>query len=143
MLNAWLPVAAYAALVFALSSMPSLAPPGGAAHMDKVAHLVEFGLMGALLARALEGRRPVSRFLLVILLGAVLAAGDEILQGRMGRLTSAQDWVADVVGVAVAAAVVIWGVRARSTGSSSSTGSSTSTGIGASTGSTASPRSRA
>ena len=111
MLSAWLPVAAYAALIFFLSSMPALSPPGGWDHVDKVIHLVEFGVMGALLSRALalsgvihSGRRWVA----TVLLGSALAAGDEWWQGTVGRHTSLADWTMDTAGVVAAATLDVW-----------------------------------
>jgi len=107
MINAWLPLAAYAAFIFTLSSLPNLAPPGDVANTDKLAHLVEYILFGVLAARALAltGVGRTRRFLLAVAAGAVFAALDELFQGTVGRQTSIADWGTDVMGVAVAALI--------------------------------------
>lgn len=116
-MTAWLPVAAYAALIALLSSTPQLAPPGSGAGLDKVAHLVEFGMMGGLLARAwaLSGvDSPLRRIGFALMTGAVLAVLDERFQGLFGRETSTADWIADVLGVTLGAGLDTWFRRERS-----------------------------
>lgn len=113
---AWLPVAAYAALIALLSSTPQLTPPGAGSGTDKLAHLVEFGMMGGLLARAwaVSGVGNVRlRLLLALAFGALFALFDERFQGLFGRETSTADWVADVVGVTAGAALDAWLRRER------------------------------
>lgn len=115
MLRAWLPAAAYAALIFYLSSKPDLSPPVRMDHADKAAHFLEYGVLGLLLLRGAwvqwhgRSRRLVVAFPLVA--GAILAAADEIFQGTVGRQRSAADWGADVAGLLVA---VLVGVRVAS-----------------------------
>lgn len=103
MLGRWLPVAAYAALIFGLSSISSLGPPINASHIDKAAHFLEYGVLGMLLARALSASlpgRPAWVVLgLVALIGMATGAMDELYQGTRGRETSLADWSADVVGL--------------------------------------------
>ena len=67
---------------------------------DKLAHLVVYGILGALLAR---GRRLQGHFphAVLVLVGALYGASDEWHQSFVpGRQVSALDWVADLCGVA-------------------------------------------
>jgi len=63
--STWLPVLAWAALIFALSSVPSLSTGLGLWDLvlRKLAHAGEYAVLGALLARALaepaDGKRPI------------------------------------------------------------------------------------
>jgi len=105
----WIPVVAYVALIFALSSIPNLAPPTSMTNADKLAHLTEYGILGWLLVRALGTRfpsRPVLAILGSFLIGATIAATDEIYQGTVGRHRDPRDWAADATGVLVAS--LIW-----------------------------------
>ena len=62
--------------------------------LRKLAHAAEFGVLGALLYRALR-REP-----LAILLGSTYAATDEVHQAFVsGRHGSPVDWLIDTVGV--------------------------------------------
>jgi VanZ family protein len=95
-LNAWLPVALWAAVIFTLSSLPSL--DSGLGTWDivlrKLAHLAEYVILGALLYRALR-REPAAVFL-----GSFYAATDEVHQTFVsGREGSPVDWLIDTVGV--------------------------------------------
>lgn len=122
----WLPVVAYVALIFTLSSVPQLAPPTGVDHIDKVAHFLEYGFLGALLVRALRSTLPGWRSLfhavLAVMAGGALAVADEVYQGTVGRNQDAADWAADMAGLIVAAAVFT-AVRERSRRRASTTGS--------------------
>jgi len=117
-LSAWLPVATYAALIFTLSSIPSLAPPGHVANADKAAHFTEYALMGGLLARAwgrtLADRRTLLRVGLAVATGAGIAALDENFQGLVGRDKSLADWITDALAVSIAVSVDAW-LRSRNT----------------------------
>lgn len=95
-INAWLPVVLWAALIFALSSIPNLGTGLGTWDLvlRKLAHAVEFGVLGALLFRALK-REP-----LAILLGSAYAMTDEVHQTLVsGRQGSPLDWLIDTIGV--------------------------------------------
>jgi len=95
LVSLWLPVAAWAALIFALSSVPSL--DSGLSWdtlLRKVAHVTEYAILGALLLRAL--RRPVPAWLA----GVAYAASDELHQHFVsGRHGSAVDVALDAAGV--------------------------------------------
>ncbi len=97
-LSRWLPVAAWAALIFALSSLHSL--DSGLGVWDdvvrKLAHLTEYAVLGALLERALP--RPLPAFVL----GVAYAASDELHQHFVpGRTGEPLDVAIDAVGVLV------------------------------------------
>jgi VanZ family protein len=113
--SAWLPVATYAALIFTLSSIPTLSPPGDLAYSDKVAHFVEYAILGGLLARAwgrtLEGGGKTRRIVLALALGATVGALDELFQGTVGRNCSIVDWGADITGASVGVVLDAWSRR--------------------------------
>ena len=92
----WAPVVVWAAVIFALSSVPSLSTELGIwdVVLRKLAHVAEFAVLGALLFRALR-REPVAA-----LVGSLYAATDEIHQTFVaGRQGSPLDWAIDTVGV--------------------------------------------
>jgi VanZ family protein len=98
-------VAAYVALIFAGSSIRGLTPPGpDSLPKDKIAHLLEYFVLGALLVRGIAGPRERPRWSMMTFLLAVaatVAALDELYQSSVpGRDMSAADWVADAVGAA-------------------------------------------
>lgn len=93
---AWLPVVAWAGVIFALSSITGLGTGLGVWDLvlRKLAHAVEFGVLGALLYRAL-GREP-----LALLIGSAYAVTDEVHQAFVsGRQGSPLDWLIDTAGV--------------------------------------------
>jgi VanZ family protein len=92
----WAPVVVWAAVIFALSSVPSLDTGLGIWDLvlRKLAHLVEYALLGALLFRAFA-REPVA-----VAVGSAYAVTDEIHQAFVpGRAGSPVDWLIDTVGV--------------------------------------------
>jgi VanZ family protein len=103
---AWLPVLAYIALIFFISSQPQLAPPFHFTNGDKLAHTLEYGGLGFLLVRAFRTRPalgPVAGGLLALAIGLAIAGGDEIYQRSIpGRTSSADDWLADGAGLVFA-----------------------------------------
>jgi VanZ family protein len=112
----WLPVLAYITVIITLSAQPFLKPPFTFTESDKVAHLVEYGGLGLLLARALRGSLrlsvPAIAALLALLIGALIGAGDEYFQKFVpGRQSSVFDWLADLSGVALAQLIYVMVVR--------------------------------
>jgi len=104
-LDAWLPVFAYAVLIFTLSSLPDLAPPGHVENSDKAAHLVEYGMLGWLLIRACRRAGVRWRGITAVALGLAVAAADELYQGTVGRHRSFADWTADGIALTL---VAVW-----------------------------------
>ena len=109
----WLPVAAYMAFIFALSSIshtPDL--PHGS---DKGLHALLYSGLGALFARALAGGwRDVrlSVVLWTVCFGAIYGASDELHQYfNPPRNVEALDVLADTIGAGTAAAALYgWGI---------------------------------
>jgi hypothetical protein len=102
-LRLWLPVVAWAALIFALSSVPDLGTGLGGWDLvlRKLAHAAEFAVLGALLARAVGRAWPA------FAIGVLYAVSDEVHQSFVaGRQGSPLDVAIDAVGVA--AGVLAW-----------------------------------
>ena len=103
----WWPVALWAALIVVGPSVPGPALPGAPEGGDKVVHFLMYGVFGALLLRAAALEWPRARRA-TAMLGALsfiaaFAALDEVHQRFVpGRSADPRDWIADVVGAAVA-----------------------------------------
>lgn len=96
--SAWLPVVAWAAVIFALSSIPHLGTGLGLWDLvlRKCAHATEYAILGALLLRALDRVVPAA------LLAIAYAASDELHQHFVrGRHASPVDVAIDAAGVLV------------------------------------------
>ena len=103
MLTLWLPVLAWAAVIFAFSSIPSLSSGLGAwdTVLRKGAHITEYAVLGALLYRALGREAPA------LAAGIAYAATDELHQHFVrGRHASPVDVAIDAVGLALG--MLIW-----------------------------------
>jgi VanZ family protein len=102
-LRLWLPVVAWAALIFALSSVPDLGTGLGGWDLvlRKLAHAAEYAVLGALLVRA-TARPPTA-----LALGALYAVSDEVHQAFVpGRTGSPLDVTLDILGVV--AGIALW-----------------------------------
>jgi VanZ family protein len=94
--NPWVPVVAWAFVIFVLSSFPSLATGLGLwdVLLRKGAHLMEFAILGALLARA-TGAAAIA-----FALGVAYAGTDELHQHFVpGRDGNVLDVGIDAIGV--------------------------------------------
>ena len=103
LLTVWLPVFAWAAVIFAFSSIPSLSSGLGVwdTVLRKCAHVTEYAVLGGLLYRAL-GVEP-----LALAAGIAYAATDELHQHFVrGRHASPVDVGIDAVGVALG--MLVW-----------------------------------
>jgi len=103
LLTVWLPVVAWAAVIFTLSAIPSLSTGLGTwdTVLRKGAHVTEYAVLGALLYRAL-GREA-----LALAAGIADAATDELHQHFVrGRHASPVDVAIDAVGVALG--MLLW-----------------------------------
>jgi VanZ family protein len=99
----WLPVFAWAAVIFGFSSIPHLSSGLGVwdTVLRKGAHITEYAILGALLYRAL-GREA-----LALAIGIAFAATDELHQHFVrGRHASPIDVGIDAVGVALG--MLVW-----------------------------------
>lgn len=107
----WLPVLAWAAVIFAFSAVPDLGTGLGGWDLvlRKLAHVGEYALLGALLLRALH--RPLPAFAL----GVAYAASDELHQHFVaGRHAAPLDVLIDTCGVAIGLAIWARAVRRTS-----------------------------
>jgi VanZ family protein len=109
------PVALYAAVIFALSTIPgNRVPPIGVPGFDKVEHAILYGLLGLLLARAIRALQPTLDPILCVIAVGYLAGfygvTDEIHQlFTPGRSCDPFDALADLVGGTLGAvAWVTW-----------------------------------
>jgi VanZ family protein len=103
LLTVWLPVVAWAAVIFTVSSIPSLSTGLGTwdTILRKAAHVTEYAILGGLLYRALV-REP-----LALAVGIAYAATDELHQYFVrGRHASPVDVTIDAVGLAVG--MLVW-----------------------------------
>jgi VanZ family protein len=101
--SVWLPLFAWAAVIFAFSSIPSLSTGLGTwdTVLRKGAHITEYAILGALLYRAL-GREA-----LALAVGIAYAASDELHQHFVhGRHASPIDVAIDAVGLSVG--MLVW-----------------------------------
>jgi hypothetical protein len=101
-LTLWLPVALWAALIFALSSVPSLSSGlGGWDYvLRKCAHMTEYAVLAFLLARAIGREAPA------FVAGVLYAVSDELHQSFVrGRHASPVDVAIDSVGLLIGLAL--------------------------------------
>lgn len=104
----WLPVIAYMAMIFSLSSIHGSSVPTFFPGVDKLEHLLEYSLFGLLAGRAIRftlgpTKRRLAAALGTMALGAVVGALDELYQrGVPGRSSDVRDWITDVGAVAIA-----------------------------------------
>jgi VanZ family protein len=99
----WLPVVAWAALIFAFSAVPDLGTGLGTWDfvLRKLAHTTEYAILGALLVRA------TGRIGTAFALGVLYAISDEFHQVFVpGRHGAPLDVAIDAVGVAVG--IALW-----------------------------------
>lgn len=100
----WAPVLVYVAIIFTFSAQPNLTVPLGFDNADKLLHMLEYGVLGFLLSRALRAtariRRALRVALIVVAVGALIGMSDEIFQRFIpGRISSVEDWLADFTGL--------------------------------------------
>jgi VanZ family protein len=102
-IRAWLPVVAWAAVIFAFSSVPDLGTGLGGWDLllRKLAHATEYAVLGLLLARAVRAPWAAAG------LGVLYAITDEVHQTFVtGRHGAPLDVLIDAIGVMVG--VLAW-----------------------------------
>jgi VanZ family protein len=102
-LGAWAPVVVWAAVIFALSSLPGDGTDLSTWELllRKLAHVTEYAILAALLCRALRRVVPA------VVLAGLYAVTDEVHQTFVdGRLGTPRDVAIDLVGILVGA--VLW-----------------------------------
>ena len=103
----WLPVLIWMGVIFAGSSIGSIPRVGGSALdglIHRVAHILEFTVLGLLVLRALSRKRPVTRreIFWTLIVVAVYGASDEFHQRfTPGRSSEALAVLFDVAGGAL------------------------------------------
>ncbi|MGH7681420.1 MAG: VanZ family protein [Candidatus Eiseniibacteriota bacterium] len=110
LLRYWLPLLAYIALIFSGSSVHGDAIPSLFPNMDKVAHLMEYSLLGLLIGRALratfDSLSPVIFTFATVGLGGMVGLADELYQGHVpGRSRDPFDWLTDLSALALASLI--------------------------------------
>ncbi len=108
----------YVAMIFYVSSRPYLNPPGPRfALRDKVAHTVEYGILGVLMWWGIGftvSRSRAVTFVFLLAVGLSIAALDEMFQSYFpGRHTDVTDWLADGVGLSLALGLMLRRARPR------------------------------
>ena len=108
----WLPLLAWAALVFLVSSIHGSSFPSSAIFdYDKLLHGLEYATGGVLAAYALRAR-TWKLALTAAALVALYGASDELHQLLVpGRSCDWRDWIADAAGGTLGA--VLWRIRTR------------------------------
>jgi VanZ family protein len=110
------PALLYVIIVFVLGSARELPQPH-VANWDKFEHAAGFALMQVVLARALAGRSTLGsgkRLVLAAVLASALGALLEVYQMALPwRSADVRDWMADTIGVVIAAAFSWWWMRRR------------------------------
>jgi VanZ family protein len=112
-LRYWLPAILYVGGIFSLSSVRGPDLPGGFRQLDKLAHLLEYSLLGLLLGRAIRftmsGRSRAAAAVATVMLGALVGLADELYQRRIpGRTSDVRDWIVDVAAVTGAVLFTQW-----------------------------------
>ncbi|MBI5150924.1 MAG: VanZ family protein [Candidatus Omnitrophica bacterium] len=102
-LKFWFPVFLYSGIIFWASSLPNLKPPVDFFNIDKVCHILEYAVLGFLLARAFHVQYPAwsagKTWRLVALCAFLYGISDEYHQSFVpGRESAVFDAVADTVG---------------------------------------------
>lgn len=106
----WLPPVAWTAFILVLTSLPgSRIPNVGVPNVDKLVHFGLYGVLGLLLTRSLIRPGRLGRAMLVAVVTiAVFAAVDEWHQRFIpGRSPDPIDWLADLSGATLGAAIVV------------------------------------
>ena len=112
----WLPVFGYMGLVQFLGAQPDLAVPMLFPNVDKVVHVLEYLVLGVLLARACRASFklpvPIGTALFAVGVGLCIGASDEFVQSFVpGRMSSVNDLLADATGLLIAQFVFLLVVR--------------------------------
>ncbi|MBT8493468.1 MAG: VanZ family protein [Deltaproteobacteria bacterium] len=114
----WLPAVGYAAVIFAVSSIPARSMPEGRFwDFDKLIHAGEYAVLAALLWWALARTTKLgrwSRASVAALLAGLYGISDELHQSLVpGRAASVYDAIADFAGAVTAALLLAILARGR------------------------------
>lgn len=76
--------------------------------LDKAAHFVMYGILGAMATMGWRAAGRTPRLLWVLALASLVGVTDELHQSTVpGRSPEIADWIADTIGIAAAAALVL------------------------------------
>ena len=117
-LSRWPATAAVAAAIVALSHVPpgELPPVFIFAHQDKVAHFLEYVVLGTLLFRSLLhqlGDKTRAAAIIAVSAGLAFGAADEWHQRLVGRSAEAWDVLADAAGLLCGTSMVVLARKRR------------------------------
>lgn len=114
-ITAYVPALIWAALVIFIGGRSNVPTVESSLPLDKIAHFFMYGALGALATRGwLKAQRP-RRLVIVLVLAMAVGVADEIHQRWVPHRTSdVKDWIADAVGITVAATLVLKHSRGRS-----------------------------
>ena len=118
----WLPVIVWMGVIFAGSSLGNIPRVGGQTtdgFVHRVAHLLEFAVLGALSLRAVSHKKPIAKreMIITLIIVALYGASDEFHQRfTSGRSSEGLSVLFDVAGGAIGAWVYrYWMVRRQVT----------------------------
>jgi VanZ family protein len=108
----YVPAFLWAALILYIGGRSNVPTVDSTLPLDKAAHFVMYGVLGALVTRGWIKTRsdsePGASVLWVLVLAMAVGMMDELHQRRVpGRSPEFKDWIADAAGVAVASSLVL------------------------------------
>jgi VanZ family protein len=108
----YVPALLWAALILYIGGRSDVPTFNTKLPLDKAAHFVMYGILGALATRGWVKTRtkaqPAVSVLWVLLLAMAVGMIDEVRQRRVpGRASDVKDWLADAAGVAVASSLIL------------------------------------
>lgn len=102
------PAIVWAGLLLFIGSRSNVPTVDTTLPIDKVAHFIMYGVLGALAAGAWRRIHWPRRLWIVLLLASLVGVTDEIHQRYVPhRSSDIKDWFADVIGISVAAFAVM------------------------------------
>ena len=100
-------------LVGGRSNVPRVESP---LPLDKAAHFVMYGLLGVMATMGWRAAGRLPRLLWVLVLASLVGVIDEIHQSTVpGRSPEVADWIADTLGIAAAALLILRITREKDT----------------------------
>ncbi len=103
----YLPALGWAMALVTLGGIPNLHGPASSLPLDKVAHFLLYGVLGALTAWGWRRARERPALGLMLTLALTVGVLDEIHQLSVpGRTGDVRDWLADAAGILLCAALV-------------------------------------
>ena len=118
-LKYWFPVVIYCSIIFGVSAIPNVQLPQTISVFDKLVHMCEYAILAILFARAIRHVGQSDWLLLIWVIAVFFVAfygiTDEFHQSFVaGRSSDLADWLADIIGGGIGAAVYLsWKVKSR------------------------------